>query len=378
MSRLARQAPVLWINSIGMRAPTPGKTELLLHRYVRKFKSTLKGLRRDDETGMWVYSPLFIPRYTSTMAEVNGVLLRWQVAALCRKIGIRNPAVWATVPTAAPAVQRGRWAATVFNRSDDFAAFPEANAAFIAPLEKRLLTGSDTVVYVNRALFDRERGSLKDPRFLGHGVDFEHFAKARPEGQRPEAPAPIRGLPRPIVGFYGALDSYTIDLDLMIKVARHIAPATLLVIGPKAMDVSRLVAEPNVVYLGPVPYAELPKYAAQFDVAIMPWLQNEWIAACNPIKLKEYLALGFPVVSMRFPELHRLEGLVYAAGTHGEFIAGLDRALREKDGDLVRRRRDAIRQDSWDSLASQVKQLLRLEISSEARGEEDALVAEMS
>ncbi len=74
-------------------------------------------------------------------------------------------------------------------------------------------------------------------------------------------------------------------------------------IGPKAMDISRLQAEPNVVYLGPVQYAKLPAYAAQFNVALMPWLQNEWIKGCNPIKLKEYLALGFPVVAMRFPEL---------------------------------------------------------------------------
>lgn len=359
MSRLAKRAPVLWVNSIGMRAPTPGKTELVLHRYVRKFKSTLKGLRRDEATGMWVYSPLFVPKYSKRMVEVNGRLVGLQVSALLRKLGIRRPAVWATVPTCAPMVERRRWANSVWNRSDEFSAFPEADAGLIAPLEQRLLQTCDHAVYVNRILFERERRSVKGAAFIGHGVDFHHFASARPGSQPPDScPEELKDLPRPIVGFYGALDDYTVDLELLIKTARHIAPATLLIIGPKAMDISRLVAEPNVRYLGPVPYAKLPAYAAQFNAALMPWLQNDWIKGCNPIKLKEYLSLGFPVVSINFHELERYEHLVYAADSHDEFLAGVTRALQEHDPALVEQRRDSVRNDSWDALADHAAALL--------------------
>jgi hypothetical protein len=361
MSRLAKRAPVLWVNSIGMRAPAPGKTELVLHRYVRKLKSTLKGLRRDEGTGMWVYSPIFIPKYSRGMVELNGRLVGAQVRALLRKLKIRRPAVWATVPTCAPMVERGRWAASVWNRSDEFSAFPEADASLIAPLEQRLLRACDHAVYVNRLLFERERGSVKSAEFIGHGVDFEHFAGARPGVNPPdECPEELRSLPRPIVGFYGALDDYTVDLELLIKAARHIKPATLLIIGPKAMDISRLEAEPNVKYLGPVPYAALPKYAAQFDVALMPWLQNDWIKGCNPIKLKEYLSLGFPVVSINFHELEQYAHLVYGADSHDEFLQGINRALEERDPALVEQRRAAVRNDSWDALADRAAKLLGL------------------
>ena len=361
MSRLARRTKVLWINSIGMRAPSPGKTELVLHRYIRKLNSTFKGLQRDEASGMWVYSPLFIPRYNPRMVEVNGRLVGAQVRALCRKLGMRSPAVWATVPTCAPMVERGRWAAAVFNRSDDFSAFPEADASLIAPLEQRLLRRADTVVYVNRVLYNREHASLKSAEFIGHGVDFDHFAGARRGASPPpNPPEDIKDLPRPIVGFYGALDDYTIDLDLMIKTARQVAPGTLLVIGPKAMDIAPLLAEKNVVYLGPVPYATLPKYAAQFDVALMPWLLNEWIKGCNPIKLKEYLALGFPVAAMRFPELERYETLVYPASSHDEFIGAVKAALNERDAAVVERRRASVRNDSWDALADRASALLGL------------------
>jgi hypothetical protein len=361
MSRLAKRTKVLWVNSIGMRAPSPGRTELVLHRYIRKLKSTFKGLQRDDASGMWVYSPLFIPRYNPRMVELNGRIVGAQVAALCRKLKMKRPAVWATVPTCAPMVERARWSTAVFNRSDDFSAFPEADASLIAPLEQRLLRRADSVVYVNRVLYNREHASLKDAQFIGHGVDFNHFATARPGASPPsDAPADIKDLPRPIVGFYGALDDYTVDLDLMVKTARQTAPGTLLVIGPKAMDITKLLAEPNVVYLGPVPYAKLPQYAAQFDVALMPWLQNEWIKGCNPIKLKEYLALGFPVAAMRFPELEKYEHLVHPASNHDEFLAAVRKALTDRDPRAVERRRDAIRNDSWDALADRAAALLGL------------------
>jgi len=356
MKRLAARLPVLWINSIGMRAPMPGKTSMFLTRYWRKLKSQLRGLRRDD-SGMWVYSPLFIPRYTPRMIELNGWLLRLQIRALCARIGIRRPAVFATLPTTAPVVECGRFARVVFNRSDLFSSFREANADVIMPLEDRLLRAADSVLYVNRGLFERERDRSRHALYLGHGVDFAHFGRAMAAETNGVADR-VRQLARPIVGYYGALDDYTIDLPLLVKVARRIPNGTLLLIGPCAMDLAPLLREPNVTYLGPVPYRNVPAYAAHFDVAIMPWRQNEWIANCNPIKLKEYLAIGFPIVTMRFGELAPYEHLVYAADTHDQFLDGIESALGERDDSRIRARRDAVAADSWDRLAERVGTLL--------------------
>jgi len=60
-TRIARRVPTVWINSIGMRLPVPGRTEIAWRRYRRKLKSLFKGLRFDPETGMWIYSPVFVP-----------------------------------------------------------------------------------------------------------------------------------------------------------------------------------------------------------------------------------------------------------------------------------------------------------------------------
>ncbi|MCL4683630.1 glycosyltransferase [Myxococcota bacterium] len=367
MRRLAASHKVLWINSIGMRMPRPGATEIPLQRYARKLRSTLKGLRRDP-SGMWIYSPLFVPRYTKRALAWNGYFLAAQVGMLRRWLGITRPSVWVTVPTAATTLAHGSWERVVFNRSDDFSAFPEVTSPQIAELEQELLIRADRVLYVNRGLYERERHGVRVADLIDHGVDFAHFAGARPvPGEAPEQmPPELRDLPRPIIGFYGALDDYTIDLELMIATARAFRHGTLLVIGPQAMVIDRLLAEPNVVYLGPIAYDRLPAFAAQFDIGIMPWLRNEWIEGCNPIKLKEYLALGFPIVTTRFPMLAPYEDLVYAAEDQPEFLAQLTRALATRDPAAAQARRERVADSSWAALSQQAAVWLALEEESGA------------
>ncbi len=358
LKRLAGEMPVLWINSIGMRAPSPGKTELPMKRYIRKFKSTLKGLRKDPESGMWIYSPIFVPRYTLPWLRFNGWFLSLQVRLIRMLLGMRNPTAWVTPPTAIEAVERMRWAQVVFNRSDDFSRFPEADTAFIASLEKRVIKRSDHVFYTSHALMEREAHLCNSYEYLGHGVDYDRFSTCRTAAEPGPLPDEIADLPRPIVGFYGALDDYTIDKELVIATARHIHPATLLIIGPKAMDTTSVEAEPNVRYIGQIPYDDVPRYAGCFDVALMPWLMNEWIESSNPIKLREYLAVGFPIVTTQFPELAPFAGEVYAASNQREFLAGVDRALIERDPEAVHRRRAFVKNSTWDALSRRVAKLI--------------------
>ncbi len=108
--------------------------------------------------------------------------------------------------------------------------------------------------------------------------------------------------------------------------------ATLLLIGDATGPIDELLALPNVVWLGFRPYEEIPAYGAIFDVALMPWLRNEWIAYANPIKLKEYLALGLPVVSTDFPEVRFYDDVVAIADDEADFVRLVREAL---DGSRV-------------------------------------------
>lgn len=356
----AQRVRTVWINSTAMRMPVPGKTDLAWTRYLRKIKSLLKGLKYDGD--MWVYSPWFIPLYTPSVLELNGWLLSIQVRAVMDYLGIRRPSTWVSIPTAAPAVERLDWTSVVFDRCDDFTTLPEADTRLIGGLEQRMLDVCDHAAYVNDELFQREKNRVRHAEFIGHGVDFDHFVACRPiDAPRVEAPVAIRDLPRPIVGFYGGMDDYRMDRDLMIKIARHLQGrgGTMVLIGPDQMDLSKVKAEPNVVHIDQLAPDELARHAAHFDVGIIPFYQNEFNRHCNPTKLKEYLALGYPTVAMSLPAFDAYRELIIAVDSHEAFLAGIDTALQETGTEMTERRRAAVSGSSWDLVAGKVAHMLQ-------------------
>ena len=101
-----------------------------------------------------------------------------------------------------------------------------------------------------------------------------------------------------------------------------------------------------------MPYEDVPATMAAMDVLMMPWHRSEWIEACNPIKLKEYLATGRPVVSTDFPELRHYEGLVAVANEPERFAAAIRQAVEQSDPALVERGRERIADATWTSRAA--------------------------
>ena len=220
-----------------------------------------------------------------------------------------------TIPTAWPVVNRLAVSSVTFNRSDKQSEFGEVDQSYIRELEEALLRGADRVMYVSHALMAAEEPLTGDrARFLDHGVDLQLF--------RPDLPVheDLADVARPRIGFFGGFDDYVIDMDLLERLAKSLPEAQLVLIGDATCSMERLTSQPNVHWLGYRPYEEIPRFGSGFDVAIMPWLRNGWIEACNPIKLKEYLALGLPIVSTDFPEVHYYEDLVRIAGDADEFI----------------------------------------------------------
>jgi hypothetical protein len=358
-TRLARRVPTVWVNSIGMRMPVPGQTEIAWKRYSRKLKSMTQGLKRDEETGLYIYSPLFIPRYSPRILGLNGRLLVAQIGWLARHLKIRRPSACVSLPTWISTVERIKWTSLVFDRCDDFTTLPESSGTRIAEMERRLLDLCDHAAYVSQDLFERERSTIADAQLIGHGVDFVRLSEARPiDGTRPEAPEILRNLPRPIVGFYGGMDDYRMDRALMLKVARRISPGTLVLIGPDQMDLSSLKAEPNVVHIGQMLPEHLARHAAHFDVGIIPFLRNEFNRLCNPTKLKEYLTLAFPIVATSLPAYDAYAGLIRTAENHDQFLEQLEQALLENDPDQARRRRASVSGDDWEKIASKMAVML--------------------
>ena len=180
---------------------------------------------------------------------------------------------------------------------------------------------ADRVLYVSHELMKRDWELVGDRAvFPDHGVDLEHFTL---EG---DVDPEVAAIPRPRIGFFGGLDDYIIDFDLLRRTAEENPDANLVLVGDATCPMDALTRIPNVHWLGFRPYAAIPAIGRAFDVALMPWLDNEWIRYANPVKLKEYLALGLPVVSTDYPEVEAYRDRVRVARDRAEFPALVRRA----------------------------------------------------
>lgn len=347
---------VLLVNSLGMRMPVPGRTTSPFARIGRKMASLGKGLRRPlpDVPSFAVFSPWFLPIYQpGPLRTFSDWCVRQQVRVAARWLGIRRPGVVVTLPTAWPAARHIGRRFLVANRSDRYSAFAEADGDWIAELERDLLAHADVSVYASNVLLDEERDLSRRAVFLDHGVDLDRF---QPD-ELAEHPR-LAGIARPRIGFFGTFDDYTVDRNLLVKLAEALPEAQLVLVGPTNSDLDSLVALPNVHWLGACPVEDVPSYGVGFDVALMPWLSNDWIEHCNPIKLKEYLALGLPVVSTAFPEVQRYRHVVAVADSADEFIGLVRAAVAGDTAGTETSRRAAVAEDTWSRRAGELIDLI--------------------
>jgi glycosyltransferase involved in cell wall biosynthesis len=164
----------------------------------------------------------------------------------------------------------------------------------------------------------------------------------------------MKRIPHPILGFYGNIDNHTSNIALIEQVAELLPDISIVIIGNSSIDLSALASHKNVYLLKQKPYEQIAHYAKCFDVCFMPWRQNKWIEACNPIKLKEYLALGKPVVSTPFSELESYKDVVNVASDATSFAGAVREACDESDHRLVSARRRRVRDSTWDTKAAEV------------------------
>ena len=301
MKILARENRVLWVNSIGNRKPTASARDL--RRMAKKLAGAASGIQQ-RHPNIWVLSPLAIPFYGSELVRAaNGALLRAQVKRAMDKLGFKDPISWSFLPSSAPVSGTLGEELVVYHCVDEFSAFSDAPAQQIRELERRLLAKADVVICSSEKLRADKARANANSHLVQHGVDLEHFARAY--DPRTTVPDDVKKLPGPVIGFWGLIADW-VDLRLIRHVADAFSGGSVVLLGSSTTDMSPLSGARNVHFLGRRPYADLPRYAKAFDVALMPFKVNELTLAANPLKAREYLAAGLPVVSTAIPEVERL------------------------------------------------------------------------
>lgn len=342
--RLANAAPLLYVDSPGMRAPSASGRDF--KRALRKLAAALRPPQR-LAAGLWHCTVPQLPfRRVPGVDRCNRIFGRWAVRRAMRHAGIGRCISWFVVPH--PGFMAGRLAEAlcVYYCIDDYAAHPGVDSTLIEQRDRDLSRRADLLFVAPPALLEPKRALNPNTVFSPHGVDVALFGQAADPAT--PVPAAARGLASPVIGYYGSLHDW-IDLPLIAWLARQRPQWSFLLVGHAAADVGALRALPNVRLVGAQPYASLPGWAKAFDVAIIPYRQNRQVANANPLKLREYLATGKPIVSTRNPEIEKFAHLLQIADDHPAFLAALDRAVAGEPADAAAARMAAVAGQTWDA-----------------------------
>jgi glycosyltransferase involved in cell wall biosynthesis len=343
---------VIWINSLGWRPPRLSRQDLA--RAFSKMRSAAKNVEWPDPN-LIVYTPLVMPWYRSAIIrQVNARLLCRAIRGLARRYGFSRYSLMTTYPAAAEVFQRIGGRRRVYYCADEYTTFPELESLPVRAMESRLLAAVDTVVTTSRALFETKSSMHPRVLYLPHAADVEHFAKAADPST--SIPDDVKRLPRPVIGFHGLIRNL-IDLDIIDTIARSRPAWSVVMVGPTSADVPFLPRRHNIHYLGERPYDQIPAYLRSFDACLMPYRLVTASFYTNPVKLREYLAAGKPVVSTRIPEALHFGELLYVADSADEFIPQLERCLSE-DPSLPARRIASMRNQTWAARAAELAAVL--------------------
>ncbi|MEX2030787.1 MAG: polysaccharide pyruvyl transferase family protein [Anaerolineales bacterium] len=248
------------------------------------------------------------------------------------------------------AVAHARGWETVYDVIDDWQAFSEAGWAkwYDRGMEAHFAWSADAVLCVNSILAEKMAALGRSTTDLLPNGSPEHIGVI-------ETPIALdRG--DVTIGYFGHLSEGWFDWKLLIATA-HARPEWLFyVIGYGEGRRSRRLPA-NVHLLGRKPQHSLAAYAANWDVAIVPFKPGPLSAAADPIKTYEYLAMGLPVVMTGCYPPGRAADLVQRAEGKTQFIDMIAAAARDKTRGAADRRQFAMT-STWSQRATSLQRVL--------------------
>jgi glycosyltransferase involved in cell wall biosynthesis len=336
---------VVWVNTI-MRPP---RLDLAtLRRGGEKIRQWLGAHRATGPSAARprVVNPRMWPWFSSSLdRRLNRWLLARQLGPVVRTLPAPPVAV-TTLPIVADLVGVLPVARWVYYCVDDFSLWPGLDGAALRRMEERLVRRVDEVVAVSETLRDQLARMGRPAHLLTHGVEPDVWADAG-------SPGPVsilEGLERPLVVFWGVVDR-RMDVAVVRRLANELGRGTVVLAGPHNDPDAALLRLPRVVAAGPMPLEQLPGLAREAAVLVMPYADLPVTRAIQPLKLKEYLATGKPVVVRDLPATRPWSDCLDLAETPEAFAAAVGRRLHTGLPVEQRLARGRLSAESWAAKA---------------------------
>jgi glycosyltransferase involved in cell wall biosynthesis len=362
MWRLAATHDVLYVNSLGLRMPRPGRRDA--GRLLRRLRALMRPVHQPDpQRRLFVLSPLTLPPARGQLwGALRTRLLAAQLRTELRRLGFEQPLAWVFLPSAADVLAHLSIGRVIYHCVDAYEANPNVDRKLVLRMEQQLLARAACVIATSEALHARLATRHPRVRLLPNVVDLAAYPP--PEAPPPE-PRELAGLPHPRLGYCGNLAAYKCDLALLVRAARARPHWSWVFIGAigkgeAGAPASDLLTLPNVHWLGEQPRERLGALLHHLDAGLIPFADNETTRHSFPMKFFEYLACGLPVVSPALPSLnaylHPPHAFAYASVE--DFLDALDRALAANTpADRAARRRLA-EAHAWEGRMREIEDLL--------------------
>jgi glycosyltransferase involved in cell wall biosynthesis len=388
---LGQTRSVIWLNSIGLRKPKLTVNDLVrlfnkvkssivsqptnnkksnikgyIKRYIKSYKKSYK-TEVIDNSNFIIINPLVIPCANSWFSlKLSKIILKWQLKLACKKLAIIDPIIWTSLPTSVDYLELFGNAPCVYYCGDDFNSLAGVDHQFVSQKEKELVEKSSYIFTASEKMLDKfPRNKAVN---IPHGVNFSLFSE-----QIKKTPFDLpQG--KPIAGFYGSISAW-LDQDLLVQTIKALPHWHFVFIGKVDCNVDKLQQFSTVYFLGTKPHNDLPKYIQNWNVAMLPFVNNQQIQMCNPLKLREYLASGTPVVTTDFNALkgYRKHLQIANEGTpfyqaillaNAEITPAVNFDKLEKMSDLLditqvkKTRKTSVINESWESRAMDIQRYL--------------------
>ena len=355
-TRFARDNKVLFVSSVGFRAPTVSKQDF--SRIINKLTNFFKGVK-NVAPSLYVITPLVIPfRKNALVTLVNNFILKLQIRRAMRSLTIKDPYLfvfsqnWLEIAKQLPRKK------TIYYCVDEHSGFKGIDSEKFIQNDKKMAQLADIVICSSRKLQLQKKEFNKSTYYIPHGVNYELFSRTVYDTTL-AIPQDIANLPTPIIGFFGHISYDWIDSGLLKYVASAKPEWTILLIGKYSMSPDEFADFKNIQIIGERDYDDLPAYCKAITVAIIPFVKSMLTDNCNPLKLYEYLSAGLPVVSTDIPEVRTFWNLVHIAGSHEEFLVACELALHEGGSDNQIKRSDSMACSSWDDKINEIYKIVR-------------------
>ena len=239
-----------------------------------------------------------------------------------------------------------RWHSTVYDAMDNFPAFYSGISRMaMARRELQLVKAVGRVWASSTALRDRWQRHTPAIELVRNALD------ARLLPSVAAAPRKQRQRPR-VLGYVGTLADW-FDWDWLLALANARPTDVIRIIGPVFSGMPKHPLPSNIEMLPPCAHAEALQAMSVFDVGLIPFKRTELTAYVDPIKYYEYRAMGLPVLSTDFGEMH------FHQREPGVFIADASSVAAQADQALTfvdeGERAAFVRINTWEARFDRVR-----------------------